>query len=124
MKSARKEVRVSVSILVLSSLQTKSKYLLHSRRLPTSWNGSTTAVASAYVMAKVPSVYPMNGGRRIEHLQDSTRALEIRLSPEQINDLESAIAFDMGFPMNFLGGDPKVRGGRGGQLLASAAFVD
>ncbi|ORX51944.1 aryl-alcohol dehydrogenase AAD14, partial [Hesseltinella vesiculosa] len=68
---------------------------------------SITAIALAYVMAKAPRVYPLVGGRKIEHLQDNIQALKIRLTDEQISYLESILSFDVGFPTNFIGTDPK-----------------
>jgi len=86
---------------------------------------SISAVALAYVMAKAPRVFPIVGGRKVEHLKDNIRALEIKLTDEQIRTLEEATPFDVGFPGNFIGDDPKVDHGKGtGFLLASAACVD
>lgn len=59
-----------------------------------------TAVAIAYVMQKTPYVFPIIGGRRIEHLQANIEALQISLSEEQIAYLESILPFDVGFPNN------------------------
>ena len=57
-----------------------------------------TAVAISYVMQKTPYVFPIIGGRKVEHLQANLEALEIVLSPEHIKHLESIIPFDLGFP--------------------------
>ncbi|KAG0655472.1 hypothetical protein C6P46_000869 [Rhodotorula mucilaginosa] len=43
---------------------------------------SVTAVALAYVMAKTPYVFPLVGGRKISHLHDNIRSLEIKLTPD------------------------------------------
>lgn len=85
---------------------------------------SIAAVALAYVLAKAPRVFPVVGGRKIEQLKDNIRGLEIRLSKEQIKALESAVAFESGFPTNLIGEDPKVTGGQGNVTLAAGAFVD
>ncbi|KAH0831879.1 NADP-dependent oxidoreductase domain-containing protein [Lanmaoa asiatica] len=61
-----------------------------------------TAVAIAYVMQKVPYVYPIIGGRKVEHLQANLEALEIVLTSEHIKYLESVLPFDPGFPMNII----------------------
>lgn len=71
---------------------------------------SLTAVALAYVMSKASNVFPLVGGRRVEHLDDNIRALSIRLTPEQIARLEETLPFDVGYPMNQLGEDPNVSG--------------
>jgi hypothetical protein len=57
-----------------------------------------TAVAIAYVMQKTPYVFPIIGGRKVEHLQANLGALEIVLSPEHIKYLEGIVPFDLGFP--------------------------
>ncbi|KAL5533641.1 hypothetical protein ACEPAG_101 [Sanghuangporus baumii] len=62
-----------------------------------------TAVAIAYVMQKTPYVFPIIGGRKIEHLMANIEALKISLSDEHILYLESILPFDPGFPTNFTG---------------------
>ncbi|KAI0922847.1 hypothetical protein AcV5_009719 [Taiwanofungus camphoratus] len=62
-----------------------------------------TSVAIAYVMQKTPYVFPIIGGRKVEHLMTNIRALDIALSPEQIAFLESVLPFDVGFPFNIVG---------------------
>lgn len=57
-----------------------------------------TAVAIAYVMQKTTHVFPIVGGRKIEHLKANIEALSIALTPEQIEYLESVVPFDVGFP--------------------------
>jgi len=61
---------------------------------------SITAVAVAYVMQKTPYVFPIVGGRKVEHLMDNLEALEIVLTEEHIKYLESVLPFDVGFPQN------------------------
>ena len=62
---------------------------------------SITAVAFAYVMQKTPYVFPIIGGRKVEHLHANLEALEISLSPEQIAFLEGVVPFNKGFPYSF-----------------------
>ncbi|KAL4777865.1 NADP-dependent oxidoreductase domain-containing protein [Aspergillus nidulans var. acristatus] len=71
---------------------------------------SVTAVALAYVLQKVPNVFPIVGGRKVEHLFDNIQALKIKLTPEQVDYLESVRPLDLGFPHNMIGTDPKVSG--------------
>lgn len=71
---------------------------------------SPTAVALAYVMAKAPRVFPIVGGRKVEHLQQNIKALDIKLSDKQIEELESVYSFEPGFPNNFVGEDPHITG--------------
>ncbi|KAH1617484.1 aryl-alcohol dehydrogenase [Aspergillus fumigatus] len=81
---------------------------------------SVTAVALAYILCKAPNVFPIVGGRKVEHLHDNIQALKIKLTEEQIKYLESVNHFDPGFPSNFLGEDPRVSG-KAGRLLATSA---
>lgn len=62
-----------------------------------------TSVALAYVMHKAPYVFPIIGGRKIEHLKGNIEALGLELSKEDIEEIEDAAPFDVGFPLNFLG---------------------
>lgn len=66
-----------------------------------------TAVAIAYVMHKTTHVFPIIGGRKVEQLMANLEALEIRLSKEQIEYLESATEFDPGFPNSMIGDGTK-----------------
>jgi len=62
-----------------------------------------TAVAIAYTMHKAPFVYPIIGGRKVEHLMANIEALDITLTAEQIAYIDGILPFDKGFPNNFLG---------------------
>lgn len=81
---------------------------------------SVTQIALAYVLHKANNVFPMVGGRKVEHLMDNIKALSIRLTDKQIEFLESQKPFDPGFPMNFLGDDSRVSG-KPSALLAMSA---
>lgn len=63
-----------------------------------------TSVAQAYVMHKAPYVFPIVGGRKIEHLKSNIEALSLQLSDEDIKEIEDAVPFDLGFPHNFIWG--------------------
>ncbi|KAJ7618547.1 NADP-dependent oxidoreductase domain-containing protein [Roridomyces roridus] len=80
---------------------------------------SITAVAIAYVMQKAPYCFPIIGGRKVEHLMSNLEALDISLSPEQIEYLESILPFDPGFPVSMIGNGPKPN-----FLMASTAHFD
>ncbi|KAL4783744.1 NADP-dependent oxidoreductase domain-containing protein [Aspergillus varians] len=84
---------------------------------------SVTAIALAYVMSKAPNVFPLVGGRKVEHLHDNIQALKIKLSQEQIDYLESIKPLDIGFPNNFIGPDPRETGRATGLLAANAQFA-
>jgi len=68
-----------------------------------------TAVAIAYLMQKVPYVFPIIGGRKIEHLHANIEALDITLTPEHIQYLESILPFDPGFPNTMVGDGTTMR---------------
>jgi aryl-alcohol dehydrogenase-like predicted oxidoreductase len=63
-----------------------------------------TSIALAYVRAKAPYVFPIVGGRTVEHLKGNIEALKIKLSEDDIQEIEGAVPFDPGFPMGFLYG--------------------
>jgi hypothetical protein len=47
------------------------------------------------------------GGRKVSHLRGNIEALGIRLSQEDIDEIEKGYDFDIGFPHNFLAGANK-----------------
>lgn len=59
-------------------------------------------VAIAYLLLKTPYVFPIIGGRKVEHLLGNIEALSINLTTEQIAYLESIIPFDPGFPSTLI----------------------
>jgi hypothetical protein len=60
--------------------------------------------------------------RKVKHLQDNIKSLDIKLSTEDIDYLESIVSFEPGFPNNFVGPDPHY-GAKPGPLLAGAAQI-
>lgn len=67
-------------------------------------NSTITSVALAYCMAKTPYVFPIVGGRKVEHLKGNIEALSLRLSAEDVKEIEKGYDFDPGFPHTFLTG--------------------
>ena len=65
---------------------------------------SITGVAMAYVMHKAPYVFPIVGGRKIEHLKGNIEALSLALDDKDMEEIENAANFDIGFPLAFLSG--------------------
>lgn len=57
-------------------------------------------VAIAYLMQKAPYVFPVIGGRKVEHLYANLEALELSLSTEQISFLDNVLPFRKGFPFD------------------------
>ena len=76
-------------------------------------------VALAYVMHKAPYVFPIVGGRKVDHIKGSIAGLTVSLTDEEIQRIESAYPFDYGFPHTFLSGSmfdhstPKMADGPG-----------
>lgn len=66
-----------------------------------------TSVAQAYVTHKAPYVFPIIGGRTVDHLKGNIQALTLELDDEDIREIEAADSFDLGFPVNFLWGGDK-----------------
>ena len=52
-------------------------------------------------MQKYPYVFPIVGGRKVEHFQANLEALDISLSREQIQYLDSIAPYYQGFPYNY-----------------------
>ncbi|KAI9660216.1 MAG: hypothetical protein M1831_003523 [Alyxoria varia] len=67
-------------------------------------NTIMTSVALAYVVHTTPDVFPIVGGRKVEHLKGNIEALKLRLDDEDMEALYKESGFDTGFPLNFLGG--------------------
>lgn len=63
-----------------------------------------TSIALAYVIGKNPYVFPLLGGRKVEHLRDNIEALAVTLTAEEIEEIDLAYEFDPGFPHTFLSG--------------------
>jgi len=66
-----------------------------------------TAVAIAYLQQKTPYVFPIIGGRKVEHLHANIEALDVVLTPEHIKFLEDTVPFDPGFPNTMVGDGTK-----------------
>jgi aryl-alcohol dehydrogenase-like predicted oxidoreductase len=65
--------------------------------------GATPAqVALAWTRAKSPAVLPLVGVSRPEQLTDNLGALDLVLPGDAVAVLESAVAFDRGFPADFI----------------------
>jgi diketogulonate reductase-like aldo/keto reductase len=47
-------------------------------------------------------VFPIVGGRKVEHLKQNVQALDISLSPEQIKRIDNAKQLDFGFPYSVI----------------------
>ncbi|PHH92275.1 hypothetical protein CDD83_8089 [Cordyceps sp. RAO-2017] len=65
-------------------------------------NTAITSIALSYVMHKAPYVFPIVGGRKIDHLKGNIEALTIHLSKDDMQEIEGALPVNLGFPHNFL----------------------
>ncbi|KZT58600.1 Aldo/keto reductase [Calocera cornea HHB12733] len=87
--------------------------------------GKLANVAIAYVMAKQAYVFPIIGGSKAKYLLENIEALSIKLTDEQVDFLDSAVEFKPGFPHDFVGPDPALKGGKcTNMLLNSAARIN
>lgn len=76
---------------ILSSISAKREPPVH-----------PTNVALAYIMSKAPYVFPVLGGRKIEHMRSNIEALGLKLKEEEIVEIDEAYGFKMGFPHDFI----------------------
>lgn len=84
-----------------------------------------TSVALAYVMHKSPYVLPIVGGRKTSHLESNIAALGLRLTSEDIKEIDAAYGFDMGFPHQFLNpSNTAVLGPQDVNILNNMGFFD
>jgi aryl-alcohol dehydrogenase-like predicted oxidoreductase len=63
-----------------------------------------TSVALAYVRHKAPYVFPIIGGRKLDHLKGNIAALGVSLTADDMKEIDGAYSFDPGFPHTFLSG--------------------
>lgn len=86
---------------------------------------SVTTIALAYVLQKAPYVFPIVGGRKPEHLKSNIKALDIKLSDEEIKEIEDVQPFDVGFPHNMVGPRPNSNNGvPGGIVAGQLGYID
>ncbi len=53
-------------------------------------------------MQKTPYVFPIVGGRKVEHLHGNIEALDITLTEEHVKQIEEAVPFNLGFPYTII----------------------
>ncbi|KAI1120272.1 putative norsolorinic acid reductase [Nemania abortiva] len=61
-----------------------------------------TSVALAYAVQKTPYLFPIIGGRKIEHLKSNIEALRLELTQEDLDTIDKGYDFELGFPHGFL----------------------
>lgn len=53
-------------------------------------------------MHKTPYVFPIVGGRKVDHLKGNIEALELELTDEEVEEINAAGNFQVGFPLNMI----------------------
>ncbi|QPG74621.1 hypothetical protein FOA43_001953 [Brettanomyces nanus] len=86
-------------------------------------------VALSYILHRAPYVFPIIGARKVEHVKGNLPALKLALTPEEIEEIDSAYLFDHGFPHTFLSGTlfngEKSRGASGpGDVCLTKVFAE
>lgn len=67
---------------------------------------SLGAMALAWAMKKLPYVFPIVGGRKVEHLRDNIAALSINLTDKQMAFLDAVKPPPAIYPYDISGTDP------------------
>ncbi|KAG1872391.1 NADP-dependent oxidoreductase domain-containing protein [Suillus subalutaceus] len=88
------------------------------------WERNETERAMSTALEKVakektPYVFPIIGGRKVEHLEANLESLTISLTTEHVKYLESIVPFDPGFPSTFIGDGKQYN-----HLLSHTAYVE
>lgn len=74
-------------------------------------------------MHKAPHVFPIVGGRKLEHLKGNIEGLSIKLSKEDIEEIEEASPFEYGFPLSVLFLDQKTPSFKGMDVYLTKTTV-
>lgn len=74
-------------------------------------------------MHKAPNVFPIVGGRKVEHLKGNIEGLSIKLSKEEIEEIEAAWPFEYGFPLSVLFLDQKTPSFKGSDVYLTKMSV-
>jgi aryl-alcohol dehydrogenase-like predicted oxidoreductase len=61
-------------------------------------------LALAYVLQKAPYMFPIVGGRTVDHLAGNIAALDITITEQEMQEIDDCYVFDPGFPHTFLSG--------------------
>ncbi|CAM3208387.1 aldo/keto reductase [Paenibacillus lupini] len=61
-------------------------------RMAAEKNASPAQVALAWVLAQKPWIVPIPGTRKLERLEENIGAAEVKLSPEELSSLDSALS--------------------------------
>lgn len=64
---------------------------------------SSSQVALSWLLSK--GVIPIVGARRVSHVEDNLKCIEVKLSPEHIKQLDDISQIELGFPHDFFKAD-------------------
>ena len=64
---------------------------------------TASAVALAWLLGKPAVSSVIFGARSIEQLDANLKALDVELTPEDMQKLDEASAFELGYPYGFIG---------------------
>ena len=64
---------------------------------------SSSQVALAWLLSK--GVMPIVGARKVSHIEDNLKSVDLQLSLEQIQQLDEVSKIELGFPHNFFNAD-------------------
>ncbi|EIN04701.1 Aldo/keto reductase [Punctularia strigosozonata HHB-11173 SS5] len=65
-------------------------------------NTHITSVAMAYAIQKAPYIFPLIGCRTLEQLKSNVEALKLKLTEEEIKEIEAADTFEPGYPFQLV----------------------
>ncbi|KAI9433745.1 hypothetical protein H4582DRAFT_2081828 [Lactarius indigo] len=67
------------------------------------WENQDEGAKSRDCIPPSPYVIPIIGCRKVEHLQENLKALDVTLTQEQTQKIEDATTFEIGFPFKTFG---------------------
>lgn len=75
---------------------------------------------------EAPYVFPIVGGRKIEHLKGNIEALAIDLSDEEMKEIEAVVPFDFGYPHSSISGSnfKTISGGDPCYFIRACGYFD
>lgn len=123
-KFKTREQRHAPNVRILQASEDEVRVSKVLEEIATRKNIAITSVALAYILHKSPYVFPVLGGRKVEHLKENIEALTVSLSPEIIKEIESAVPFELGFPHNMIWGSVLPENYQDTLLLGMGGKVD
>lgn len=70
-------------------------------------------------------MYPIVGGRKVDHLKGNIEALGLRLDEDELDKIDNAYGFEIGFPHDFLSSqNQSLLGPEDGWFLNNVSYLD